>query len=126
MPIPGSARLAAVLATAAALVVASSPAAHAASKRCGGVFRVTKQDDSATYSVAVRNLRADGATCTRAKHVARVAAQAMLDNGIDAVPKRIDGFKMTVPKTCATCAPQHALTGRKGRATIRFKLYGGG
>ena len=125
MPIPGSARLIAVLATVAALVVASTPA-HAASKRCGGVFRVTKQDSSATYSVAVRNLRADGATCTRAKHVARVAARAMLDDGIAAVPQRIDGFKMTVPETCATCAPQYALTGRKGRATIRFKLFGGG
>ena len=104
MPIPGSARLIAVLATVAALVVASSPA-HAASKRCGGVFRVTKQDSSVTYSVAVRNLRADGATCTRAKHVARVAARATLDDGIAAVPERIDGFKMTVPGRAPPALP---------------------
>lgn len=107
------------------LLVAVAPA-HAATKHCGGVFRVTQDQGTFTTSVAVHNLRQSGTTCKTAKHVARVAAKALLNSDSGAIPAKIDGFTLTVPKTCAGCPPQYAITGRKGTATIRFKLYGGG
>jgi hypothetical protein len=108
-----------------ASVVAASPA-HAAGTRCGTPFRVTRPQGTSTASVAVHDLRQTGTSCRRARDVARIAAKAMLNKGIDGVPATIDGFHMKVPKSCTGCAPQYTVTGRKSGATVRFTLFGGG
>ena len=114
------------VAIAAALVVAVSPANAAETKHCAGVFRVTKQVGSATDSVAVHNLRATGTSCRRAMDVARIAATATLNHGIDSVPDKIDGYKLTISGSCSGCSPQYSVDGHKLDASVRFKLFGGG
>ena len=100
--------------------------ADAASKSCGGPVRFERDNGSFTTSVAIRGLRANGTSCRRARHIATVAAKAMLRNGIDSVPAIIDGYRIVVPESCSSCAPSYPVSAKKADARVKFRLDGGG
>lgn len=86
-------------------------------------LRATKKSGSSVESVAVQTLRARGTACARARHIALVAAKTELANR--AMPKRIDGFKITVRKPCDACAPITSVVATLGAARVTFNLAGG-
>lgn len=78
---------------------------------------------SATYSVKVELLRANGVTCATARNVARHVAYDSLHN--ERAPARIDGLATKVDKPCAGCSPITTVTARSAHKMVTFQLAGG-
>ncbi len=87
-------------------------------------LRATETVGTARFSVAVRDLRARGVLCTRARHIARIAARRLLAGG-GTVPRKIDGFRIAVRKPCGGCSPVTPVVATRGTARVTFTLAGG-
>lgn len=86
-------------------------------------LRAVKRRGSVVFSVGVRTLLQTAGNCTRARHIAKVAARTTLA-GRD-LPPRIDGYKITAREPCDGCAPSTAVTATYGTARVTFTLSGG-
>ena len=89
-----------------------------------GDLRATETAHGVRFSVAVRDLRARGVLCTRARHVARIAARRLLASR-GTVPREIDGFRIAVRKPCGGCSPVTAVVATRRAARVTFTLAGG-
>lgn len=119
-----SAALLALILSATATGAAPLKGANPATRTCSTAgLHFTKKQDGTTFSVAVANLKAKVAPCSKARSLAGTVAKDILRE--TKVPATIAGLKVTVKEPCAGCTPDTQVTARSGQELITFTVNGG-
>lgn len=82
------------------------------------------RDGGVTFASSVSKLNAsNGASCRVARKIARTTALAVLFSGD--VPKKPEGYALSLRKPCSGCAPVWKASAKRGLRKVTFAVRGG-